>query len=330
MVDVLEGLDAATRERAAALRKSGRFFWIDVTSSEASASSLVEALGIPEHALPALLSFGDHHPSARRFYADGERVAFTGTCYLETGELSGRTGNPVSAVQVRLLVSGDYLLTVHRERVSLPTLLTPYIPEGRSEQFLVYAVLEAMVASAFDALNAAEEALDGLALMSTDLRAGRIRMATLRATSTQLSGMRREVAPQRGLFDRIGDEITRIEGLSADDERYFERIGDQLNRLVDAIDAAAGAMATLIDLRLNETSYWLTVVATIFLPLTFVTGFFGMNFQWMVSEVDTQLAFWLLGVGTLLVGVALIWRLVVRGSPIQADPETADPVRRPP
>jgi magnesium transporter len=93
---------------------------------------------------------------------------------------------------------------------------------------------------------------------------------------------------------------------------------------VDAIDAAANTLATLIDLRLNETSYWLTVVATIFLPLTFITGFFGMNFGWMVDQVDTQLAFWLLGIGTPVAGVVLVWRLVVRGSPAQPDAGTAD------
>jgi magnesium transporter len=66
-------------------------------------------------------------------------------------------------------------------------------------------------------------------------------------------------------------------------------------------------------------------VATIFLPLTFVTGFFGMNFKWMIAQVDTPLAFWLLGVGTLALGVALIWRLIVRGSPVQEDEDTAKP-----
>ena len=165
-------------------------------------------------------------------------------------------------------------------------------------------------------------------MMSTDLHAGRVRMATLRAISSRLARMRRRIGAERGVFERIAVELKRVEGLAADDERYFDRIGDQVNRLVDAIDAAASAMATLIDLRLNETSYWLTVVATIFLPLTFITGFFGMNFEWMVGQVDSELAFWLLGIGTPVAGVALIWWLVVRGSPVEADAGGSDGNRR--
>ena len=159
--------------------------------------------------------------------------------------------------------------------------------------------------------------LDDLTGVSTDLRAGRVRMASLRSISSRLSRMRRRVGPQRGVFERIGVEIKRVEGLEPDDERYFDRIGEQINRLVDAIDAAAQTLARAIDLRLNETSYSLTAVATIFPPLTFITGFFGMNFGWLVGEIDTPWAFWVLGVGGLLVGAALIWTLVVRGSPVE-------------
>ena len=83
-------------------------------------------------------------------------------------------------------------------------------------------------------------------------------------------------------------EIGRLPGLEADDERYFDRIGGQVNRLVDAIDAAGDALARLVNLRLNETSYLLTVVATIFLPLTFIAGFFGMNFGgWSVRSTPS-------------------------------------------
>jgi magnesium transporter len=146
-------------------------------------------------------------------------------------------------------------------------------------------------------------------------------MATLRAINTRLSRMRRRIGPQRGIFERISEEIGRVEGLEADNERYFERIFGQLNRLIDGIDAAADAMAKLIDLRLNETIYWLTVIATIFLPLTFITGFFGMNFGWMVREIDTPLAFVLLGIGAPVLGVALITLWVRRGTPVTTGPE---------
>jgi magnesium transporter len=234
------------------------------------------------------------------------------------------------SVEVYVLVSGDYLLTLHEEPVSLPEVLAPDLPDGRSEQYVVYAVLQAMVTSAFDALNEIELTLDDLARMSTDLRAGRRRMATLRAISSRLTRMRRRIAPQRGLFERIGVEIGLLRNLEADEERYFDRIGEHANRLVEAIDAAADAMARVIELRLNETSYWLTVVATIFLPLTFITGFFGMNFDWMVGEIDTQLAFWLLGIGTPVLGVVLILRIVVRGSPVQAEPGTPSAAHGPP
>jgi magnesium transporter len=328
MTEIVEGLDGAKRDRIAQVRESGHYFWVDVALSDTSPTALGEVLTIPEQALRALLGFGAGHPSSRKFHADGKHVVFAMTAYLESSGPVDEGPDGLRPVEVHVLVSGDYLLTVHEERVSLPDLLAPYTPEGRTEQYVVYAVLDAIIASAFDGLNEIELALDDLAVMSTDLRAGRVRMASLRSISSRLSRMRRRVGPQRGLFERIGVEIKRVEGLEPDDERYFDRIGEQINRLVDAIDASAQTLATLIDLRLNETSYWLTVVATIFLPLTFITGFFGMNFEWMVGEIDTPWAFWALGVGSLVIGVALIWALVVRGSPVEPDPRTPGTGRR--
>lgn len=218
------------------------------------------------------------------------------------------------------MVSGDFILTLHEEALSLPERLAPDLPEGRSEQYLVYAILDAMVATGFDALNEAELTLEGMQLMSTDMRSSRVRMATLRAINSRLSRMRRRLGPQRGIFERISEEIGRIEGLEPDSERYFERINGQLNRLIDGIDAAGDGLAKLIDLRLNETIYWLTVVSTIFLPLMFVTSFFGMNFTWMVDEIDTELAFFLLGIGAPLAGAAITLYIVRRrGTPIEPD-----------
>ena len=71
-------------------------------------------------------------------------------------------------------------------------------------------------------------------------------------------------------------------------------------------------MGMVLDLQLNERAYVLSVVATIFVPLTFITGFFGMNFGWMVDHVDSAVAFWGLGFLVPIATAALLWRLLVR------------------
>jgi magnesium transporter len=310
MTEIVEGLGATERERIDELRSGQQFVWIDLDLSEADRGNVGEVLDLPERLLQPLLDFGQRAPPSRTFHADSRHVVFEMTAYF---------GSPLRAVDVHVLVSGDYLLTVHEGPISLPRMLAPVLPEESSKQYSVYAILDSMVATAFDALYEAELTLEELATIPSDMRTGRVRIATLRTLTSRLSEMRHRVAPERGIFERIAVEIARVEGIGGDGESYFEMLVGQLNRLVDAIDAAADGLANLIQLRLNETTYWLTVVATIFLPLTFLTGFFGMNFGWMVDRIDTQLAFWLLGVGTLVLGVALIWRLIVRSSPVQPD-----------
>jgi magnesium transporter len=182
-----------------------------------------------------------------------------------------------------------------------------------------------MVATAFDALSDTELVLEGLQTRTTETGPPRVRLGTLRAISLRLTTMRRQLGPQRGIFERIGEEIGQIENLSADNVRYFERVHRQLNRVVDGIDAAADSMAQLMDLRMNETMYWLTVVATIFLPLTFLTGFFGMNFGWMVGEIDTEMAFLTLGIGGSIVAAALIYVAIRRrGTPVEPDQDAVE------
>ena len=150
------------------------------------------------------------------------------------------------------------------------------------------------------------------------MRSARIRIDTLRTLTGQLTQLRRRVAPQRGTFARVADEIGRVQGLEPDSERYFDRVAEQINRLVDAVDASANGVARLIDLRVNETIYWLTVLSTVFLPLTFVTGFFGMNFGWMVRHINSPATFVLLGIGGCVVGVlGTLLAIRSRGTPVE-------------
>ncbi len=318
MGEIIEGLGRREREGIKTLRTRGAFFWIDVSLSDTSGEELADALGIPDKALDLLLDFGADSSSTRRFHSDGQHLAFSFWCFLDTS--GAGTSEPLQPIEVHVLISGEYMLTLHVEAVSLPGALEIDPPEGRSEQYFVYAILDAMVGTGFDALGEVESTLERLQRMWSDTASSKLRMATLGKINSRLSRMRLRLGPQRGVFERISEEIEQITGLGADSEHYFERIDQQLIRLISAIDAAGDALTKLIDLRLNETIYWLTVVSTIFLPLTFITGFFGMNFTWMVDQIDTALAFVLLGIGTPLVAVALTVLLVRRrATPVEPD-----------
>jgi magnesium transporter len=311
ITEVLFGLDTAERERVTALRSQQRFFWLDVSRAETSPDDLVELLRIPERAARSLFGSGDAYAS-RTFHADGDSVAFVLRCYVEPEVPAEEATYRLRPLQVQVLVTADYMLTLHHERVSLPEVLAPDLPEGRTNPYVVYSVLDAMLASTFAALEEIESTLDTLAAASADGGGGLLPRAALREAGSGLAAMRRWVGAEQPVLERVGVEIGALRGFDTDTEPYFDHLDEQVNRLVASIDAAANGMGMLLDLQLNERAYVVSVVATIFVPLTLVTGFFGMNFGWMVDQVDTPIAFWLLGFLVPLAAGLLSWRLLVR------------------
>ncbi len=300
VTEVLTGLGSGERARIAALRAQGSFFWLDISLTETSREDLSEALDLSPGALRGLPGSGDENGS-RTVAAKGGSVAFTLRCYADAG----------APIAVRVVVTGDYLLTLHAEQLSLPALLEPDFSEERSRRYAVYSVLEAMLESTFGALDEVELRLEGLAA-TWAAGGGGLPREILKTAGARLANMRRWVTAEQAIVERAAVEIGELDGFDAEDELYFDRLEAKVDRLAASIDAAADAMGMLLDLQLNERAYQVSVVATIFVPLTFVTGFFGMNFGWMVDHIDSPLAFWLLGMAVPIATAALLWRLLVR------------------
>jgi magnesium transporter len=99
--------------------------------------------------------------------------------------------------------------------------------------------------------------------------------------------------------------------LQVDEEVAAQR--DQLGTVLQANMAVISVEQTKVGVRQNSTMEQLTILATIFLPLTFITGFFGQNFAWLVGHISTDTAFIVYGLGGLLVPLALLfWWLRAR------------------
>jgi magnesium transporter len=120
------------------------------------------------------------------------------------------------------------------------------------------------------------------------------------------------VAPMREVLLRLThNEIAPLKpGLAL----YFRDVHDHVLRALEQIDITRDLVNSTLDIHLasqshrqNEVSKQLTIIATIFLPLTYITGFFGQNFGWMVNNVVSPQIFWGLGVGSQVLTVIILF-----------------------
>ena len=136
-----------------------------------------------------------------------------------------------------------------------------------------------------------------------------------------LIALRKVVTPQRDMFATLLSGADVLPGMTPDAERYFRDLYDHLIRISDLVDSyrdlTSGALDThlsTVSNRLNVVMKQLTIIATIFLPMSFLTGFFGQNFAWMVNRITTLPVFLLVGVGSqLLTAGALVAMFRHRG-----------------
>lgn len=218
--------------------------------------------------------------------------------------------------EVHMYISGRFLVTVHRE--PLPPLEQQREQlNGRvlhSEQFLIYRVLDALTDSFFPMLSDMDDEIDTLeaSIVESPSEPDLQRLFSLKR---ELVSMRKIITPQRDLFARGIDQIAELPGLTIDERDYFRDVYDHLIRISDLIDSYRDLLSGATDLylstvsnRQNEVMKQLTVIATIFLPLSFITGFFGMNFGYMVTHViNREWTFFVIGIGSMVAtGIALL------------------------
>jgi magnesium transporter len=134
--------------------------------------------------------------------------------------------------------------------------------------------------------------------------------------------LRKVVTPQRDMFATLLSGVDEVPGLRPEDERYFRDLYDHLIRVSDFVDSyrdlLSGAMDTHISTvsnRLNIVMKQLAIISTIFLPLSFLTGFFGQNFDLLVNHfISNGWTFWVFGLGTeVLAVIGLVFLFYRRG-----------------
>ena len=226
------------------------------------------------------------------------------------------TGDPtqLDLQELHLMVADDWLLTVHEhhlktvEGVRARMTADPQQSWPRGFDFIAYLLADALVDAAFPVLDLLNDALDELEtqIFEAPKREHLERIWTLKRPLMQ---MRRVLSPQRdavGLLSRRG--IPHIQDRTT---LYFRDVYDHLIRVYEQLESARDLLSNDMEAwlgvtanRTGEVSKQLTVIATIFLPLTFITGFFGQNFE----ALQTPRFYWLMLASMVLLPTGfLLW-----------------------
>lgn len=163
--------------------------------------------------------------------------------------------------------------------------------------YLAYAILDAAVDDFFPTLEAYGERMDALEDEVLDNPSPDI-LPRIREVKRDLMTIRRAIWPQREAINTLTRDPL---PLIADETRiYFRDCYDHVIRLMDITETFRELSSDLMDVylsslshRMNEVMKTLTVIASIFIPLTFIVGIYGMNFDiesspWNMPELYSR------------------------------------------
>jgi magnesium transporter len=93
---------------------------------------------------------------------------------------------------------------------------------------------------------------------------------------------------------------------------YYRDVYDHIVRQYETVDSLRDLLTSAMDVylstvsnRINQTMKTLTAIASLFLPLSFLTGFFGMNFAYLVNVLETPAMAFAVGLGTMVLATLI-------------------------
>ena len=173
---------------------------------------------------------------------------------------------------------------------------------------LLYKIIDNLVADYMPAVEKIDAAIDQIEDQVFDRPSPRT-LESLFALKRVLLAMRRILLPQREVLNKLARDDYRV--IDPKDRIFFRDIYDHLVRLHDLNenlrDLVGGALDTYLSVvnnRMNDIMKTLTIITTLFMPITFITGFFGMNFFEPVANLTGWTAY---QVFTVVTGIMLLF-----------------------
>jgi len=285
MVRALRLEGEAVQAGGAELCGPGARLWIDLAPEPADLEWLRQRFGFHPLALEDCANEGQ-----RPKFEEYAEVQF---CVIHRlGPAPDDQG--LQARELHAFLAPDLLVTVHQAPIAeLDRVFARCADEagllGRGADFAYYLVCDAITDVHFAVADALTDEIEELAEEISRAHEDRDLMQRILQARRTHATLRRALAPQREVFAALARPSTRVQERTA---LYFRDVLDHLLRVTEEIDIGRDLLASAMDVhlsmvnnRLNAVTTRLTVVASIFLPLNFLAGFFGMNLEILPAPV---------------------------------------------
>ncbi|AEI15934.1 magnesium and cobalt transport protein CorA [Flexistipes sinusarabici DSM 4947] len=212
----------------------------------------------------------------------------------------GKTLHDINAHQMNIILMDNCVITLNEAREPYLDLILDRIKRsegrirGKGHDYFVNAVVDLIVDSYFIVLEGISDNLENLEkkLREKDVKDFVGSVYDLRRL---LTSVRRAIWPIRDIVAYLDSGASKL--VSDEIKFYIKDIYDHIMHLIETVESLRDVTASLLDLhmtdlsnRMNEIMKMLTIISTLFIPLTFIVGVYGMNFKYM-PELDVRWAY---------------------------------------
>jgi magnesium transporter len=299
----MDELTAVDADRIASDQKHGHPFWLDlVDPPEGEIERLGELLSLHPVATEDTREFGQR-PKVDVYEDHVLLVFFTARLDAE---------GVVTPIEVHVYVARGYLITARRDACQILDELRDDIEELHEHP--VYKILDTLTDAFYPVIEGLEERVDALEaeVLSKPRKEHLTMIYRLRQDVREIG---RIASVQRDQFQSASDELQRLVEFG-DTAEYLRDIGDHLAQVAGELYRQTEDLAALTSTyfnanadRLNAVATRITILGTLFVLWTLVTGFFGQNFGWLVGHIDSMSDFLIFGAGSLVIPTVILLTL---------------------
>jgi magnesium transporter len=226
-----------------------------------------------------------------------------------------KKGDSIVSEQISFILGKTWVISFQEQQGDIFEILRERIRESKGNirfkgaDYLLYRLIDTVVDNYFyvtEFISESTEKLEEKVLLEND----RNNLLEIQHLKNELMNLRKAVAPLRDAVTNLHKDVGMVQ---EETKRYLRDVYEHIIHVNDSIDSQRDILAGIMDLyqsgvsnKMNQVMQLLTIISTIFIPLTFIAGIYGMNFD-NIPELHYKNAYFITWVVMIIITLLMLY-----------------------